>query len=116
MISIQQAAEYVNLEVVGQVLRFIVDDYASTGAPICRSSKRSAGLFVELAEELGLSNHKSKQKVVRARNSAETLEEAGYGARTEFVDGMIFAGQLIADPKTGVGHRFIETFYAAKLA
>ena len=113
-ITIQQAAAYVDREIVSQIHCFIVNEYASAVPPIL--VKRAADLFSKLAAEPDLLNHTSKRKVVGARASVEAPVAAGYGDGTDIADEMLFAVQIIADPNTDGGHCFIGESYAAKLA
>lgn len=81
----------------------VVDDYT-----MYWSSERAA--------ELGLMNHTGKRKLVRGRATVAALENAGYEMNEiDIVDGTVFAGQLIVDPLSAGGQRFIEDFYDAKV-
>ena len=76
----------------------VVDDYT-----MYWSSERAA--------ELGLMNHTGKRKLVRGRATVAALENAGYEMNEiDIVDGTVFAGQLIVDPLSAGGQRFIEDF------
>ena len=113
-IAIQQAVAFVNREIAGQTMRFIVDDYASAGQQ--GLVKRATDLFSKRAAELGLMNHTGKRKLVRSRATVAALEDAGYEMNgIGIVDGTVFAGQLIVDPLSAGGQRFIEDFYDAKV-
>ena len=60
-------------------------------------------------------NHTGKRKLVRSRATVAALEDAGYEMNgIGIVDGTVFAGQLIVDPLSAGGQRFIEDFYDAK--
>ena len=70
----------------------------------------------ERAADLGLMNHTGKRKLVRGRATVAALENAGYEMNEiDIVDGTVFAGQLIVDPLSAGGQRFIEDFYDAKV-
>ena len=61
-------------------------------------------------------NHTGKRKLVRGRATVAALENAEYEMNEiEIVDGTVFAGQLIVDPLSAGGQRFIEDFYDAKV-
>ena len=61
-------------------------------------------------------NHTGKRKLVRGRATVAALENAGYEMNEiDIVDGTVFAGQLIVDPLSAGGQRFIEDFYDDKL-
>ena len=114
-IAIRQAAAHVNRTVQGQILRFIVDDFASAGPP--ELVKKAASLSVVLASDLGLRNHQKKTKLVCGRATTTALEAAGYvSEEIEIVPGMVFAGRVTADVRSVGGQRFIEDFHDTKLA